>query len=111
LIHTTAQQQKSAAKRESAIKREAPVDTKIKDNGRKWLWGFLAVLVMSQFYVAWELLAAFTLFALVFATIAFAIASLFTLQYCWKLAIARFADIRQPVTTMPSVSRENREAA
>ena len=87
------------------------MDAKGKDNGRKWLWSFLAVLVMSQFYIAWELLAAFTLFALVFATIAFVIVGLFMLQYCWKLAVARFADVRQPVIAMPSVRPENREAA
>ena len=46
------------------------MQTKLKDNGRMWLWGFLAVIVMSQLYVVREVLAAFALFALGFATIA-----------------------------------------
>jgi len=37
------------------------VQTKLKDNGRMWLWGFLTVIVMSQLYVVQELLAAFAL--------------------------------------------------
>jgi hypothetical protein len=87
------------------------VQTRIKDNGRKWLWGFLAALVMSQLYVVWELLAVFALFAVSFAAIAFVVASLYMLQNCWKLAVARLVDIRQPVMNMASVNRENQEAA
>ena len=68
--------------------------TKLKDSGRIWLWGFLAVIVMSQLYIVQELLAAFALFALGFATIAFVVASLYMLQHCWELAGVRFADIR-----------------
>jgi len=70
------------------------VHTKLKDNGRIWLWGFLAVIVMSQLYIVQELLAAFALFALSFATIAFVVASLYMLQHCWELAVVRLADIR-----------------
>jgi hypothetical protein len=87
------------------------VQTKFKDNGRKWLWSFLAVLVMSQLYFVRELVAAFALFAVGFAMIALVVASLYTLQNCWKLAVARLADIRQPVMNMASVSRENHKAA
>src|SRR6266850_6942661 len=61
---------------------EAAVQTKLKDNGRIWLWGFLGVIVMSQLYVVQELLAAFALFALGFAAIAFVVASLYMLQHC-----------------------------
>ena len=70
------------------------MQTKLKDNGSMWLWGFLAVIVMSQLYVVRELLAAFALFTLGFATIAFVVASLSVLQHCWELAAARLADIR-----------------
>ena len=83
------------------------MQTKLKDNGRMWVWGLLAVIVMSQLYVVQELLAAFVLFALGFAAIAFVFASLYMLQQCLELAVARLADIRQPVMNVTSVSREN----
>ena len=87
------------------------MQTKLKDNGRIWLWGFLAVVVMSQLYVFEELLAVFALFALGFATIAILVASLYMLQHCWELAVVRLADIRRPVTNVASVSSENQKAA
>ena len=87
------------------------MQTKLKDNKRIWLWGFLAVVVMSQLYVVQELLAVFALFALGFATIAFAVACLYMLQHCWELVVARLADIRRPVMNMAPVSRENQKAA
>ena len=87
------------------------MQTKLKDNGRIWLWGVLAVVVMSQLYVVQELLAVFALFALGFATIAFVVASLYVLQHCWELAVERFADIRRPVMNMAPVSRENQKPA
>ena len=83
------------------------MQTKLKDNDRKWLWGFLVVIGMSQLYVVQELLVAFALFALGFAVIAFVVASLFMLQHCWELAVVRLADIRRPVVNVASVSREN----
>ena len=87
------------------------MQTKLKDNRRVWLWGFLAGIAMSQLYVVQELLAAFALFALGFATIAFVVASLYMLRQCWELAVARLADIREPVMNVASVSRENQKAA
>jgi len=87
------------------------VQTKLKDNGRMWLWGFLAVIVMSQLYFVWELLAAFALFTLGFATIAFVVASLYMLQHCWELAVARLADTRRPIMNVGLVSRENQKVA
>ena len=87
------------------------MQTKLKDYGRIWLWGFLAVIVISQLYVAQELLAAFALFALGFAAIAFVVANLYMLQYCRDLAVVRLADIRQPVMNVASVSRGNQKAA
>ena len=85
--------------------------TKLKDKGRIWLWGLLAVIVMSQLYLVRELLAVFALFALGFATIAFVVASLYMLQHCWEMAVMRLADIRRPVMNAASVSRENQKAA
>ena len=87
------------------------MQAKLKDSGRTWMWGFLAVIVMSQLYVVRELLAAFALFALGFAAIAFAVASLYMLQNCWELAVARLAGMRQSVVNMASISRENQKAA
>jgi hypothetical protein len=87
------------------------MQTKLKDNDRKWLWGFLAVIVMSQLYFVQELLAVFALFALGFAAIAVVFASLCTLQHCWELAAVRLADFRRPVMNVAAVSRENQKAA
>ena len=87
------------------------MQTKPKDNDRKWLWGFLAVIVMSQLYFIQELLAVFTLFALGFVAIASVVAGLCMLQHCWELALVRLADIRRPVMNVAPVSRENQKAA
>jgi len=99
------------------------VQTKRKDNGRVWLWGFLAVIALAQLYVVRELLAALALFALGFAALAFVVASLYMLQKSWELAVARLAALRQPVIgianvagmasagNLANVSRENQKAA
>ena len=93
------------------MNQEAAVQIKLKDNGRIWLWGFLAVIVMSQVYFVQELLAVFALFSLGFAAIALVVASLYTLQHCWELAVVRLADFRRPVMNVAPVSRENQKAA
>jgi hypothetical protein len=90
---------------------EAAVQIERKDNGRMGLWGFLAVIMISQLYVVRELLAAFALFALAFATIAFVVAGLYMLPHCWELAAVRLADFRRPVMNVASVTRENQKAA
>jgi len=87
------------------------VQTKLRDNGRMGLWGFLAVLGMSQLYVVRELLAAFALFALGFATIAVVIAGLYMLRHGLQLAVVRLTDFRQPVMNVATVNRENQKAA
>jgi hypothetical protein len=93
------------------------VQTKGKDNGRMWLWGFLAVIALSQLYVVRELLVAFALFALGFLAIALVVTSLFMLQKSWELAVARLAVLRHPViniarvSNLGSVSREDQRAA
>ena len=86
------------------------MQTNVKDNDRKWLWGFLAVIVMSQLYFVQELLAVFALFALGFAVIALVAASLYVLQHCWELAVVRLAGIRRPVMNVAPVSRDQKAA-
>ena len=99
------------------------MQSKLKDNGRIWLWGFLAVMALAQLYVVRELLAAFALFALGFAALAFVVASLYMLQKSWELAVARLAALRHPVISiarvanlasagnLANISRENQKAA
>src|SRR5260370_8446075 len=65
---------------------------KTKDSGRKWMWWFLGVLAALQLYFVRELLAAFALFALAFAAIAFVIVSLYMLQQGWEVAVGRAAE-------------------
>jgi len=99
------------------------VQSKLKDRGRIWLWGFLAVIALAQLYVVRELLAAFALFALGFAALAFVAASLYMLQKSWELGVARLSALRQPainlatvanmasVSNVANVSRESQKAA
>jgi uncharacterized membrane protein YhaH (DUF805 family) len=70
---------------------------KTRDKSRKWMWWFLGVIVALQLYFVRELLAAFVLFAVAFAAIAFVIASLYTLQQGWAIAVARVAESKRPV--------------
>src|SRR5260370_34683148 len=70
---------------------------KTKDSGRKWMWWFLGVLAALQLYLVRELLAAFALFALAFAAIAFVIVSLYMLQKGWEVAVGRVADCNHRV--------------
>ena len=78
-----------------------------KDSRRKWMWGLLALILISQFYVIQEMLAVFVLFTLCFVMLALVVMSLYMFQNCWELVVARLTDIRQPVMNMVSVSREN----
>lgn len=73
---------------------------KTQDKSRKWMWWLLAVVVALQLYFVWELLAAFALFAIGFAAIAFLIFSLYVLQKGWEVAVARAADSGHPVVDM-----------
>jgi uncharacterized membrane protein YhaH (DUF805 family) len=70
---------------------------KTKDTRRKWMWMFLATVVLLQVYFVQELLAAFALFALGFAAIGAVFASLYMLQKGWAVAVERIADSRHPV--------------
>ena len=82
-----------------------------KDNGRMWLWGFLAVIALSQLYVVRELFVAFALFAMGFVALALVVASLYMLHKSWELAVARLAVLRHPVINIASVSNLARSAA
>jgi hypothetical protein len=68
-----------------------------KDKSRKWMWWFLGIVVAFQLYFVRELLAAFALFAVVFAAIAFLIASLYMLQKTWEVGVARLAASAHPI--------------
>ena len=74
-------------------------------------------MVLAQFYVVRELLAAFAIFALGFAALLAVIAGLYMLQKTLELAVGRLAALRQPVinmakvTNMASISTDNRKAA
>jgi hypothetical protein len=72
-------------------------EMKTKDNGRKWMWWFLGVLAALQLYFVRELLAAFVLFAMGFAAIAFVVVSLYMLQKGWEVAVGRVADSNHPL--------------
>src|SRR5258708_12122829 len=67
------------------------------NKSKKWMWWFLGTVAALQFYFVRELLAAFALFAVAFAVIAFLGASLYMLQSGWAVAVQRLAESRQPV--------------
>lgn len=70
---------------------------KTKDSNRKWMWWFLGVVLALQLYFVRELVAAFALFALGFAAVAFVIMSLYMLQKVWETGVQRIADSQNPV--------------
>ena len=73
---------------------------KTKDSNRKWMWWFLGVVIALQLYFVRELVAAFALFALGFAAIAFVVMSLYMLQKAWEAGVQRVADSQNPVVNM-----------
>jgi len=73
---------------------------KTKDNGRKWMWRFLGVAGAFQLYFVRELVAAFALFAAVFAVFGVVIASLYILQKSWAVAVEHVAESSHPVVAM-----------
>jgi hypothetical protein len=70
------------------------------DKGRKWMWWFLGALAAFQIYFVRELLAAFALFALGFAAIAFVVVSLYMAQKTWEVAVERIAASNNPVLNL-----------
>lgn len=87
------------------------MQSKLKDNGRMWLWGFLAVLGLSQLYVVRELLVAFAFFALTFAAMASIVASIYLLHHGWEMAASLLTNVRRPLMQLPAVSREQQKVA
>src|ERR1700686_5876486 len=73
---------------------------KNKDSKRKWMWWFLGVVLGLQLYFVREVLAAFALFGLGFAAIAFVVMSLYMLQKVWEVGVQRVADSQHPVVDM-----------
>ena len=71
-----------------------------KDNGRRWMWRFLGVLVAAQLYFVRELLAAFALFAAAFAALAVVVIGLYMLQKTWEVAVGRVAASQHPVVNL-----------
>ena len=70
------------------------------DKGRKWMWWFLGVLGALQLYFVRELLAAFALFALVFAAIASLVVGIYMAQKTWEAGVARLAESSHPVVNL-----------
>lgn len=73
---------------------------KTKDQGRKWMWGLLAVIVLLQTYFVKELLAAFALFAVVFAVIATVTVGIYVAQKGWEFAVTRVVASGHPAVTL-----------
>ena len=70
---------------------------KKQDKSRKWMWMFLAAVVLLQAYFVWELLAVFALFAVGFAAMATVAGTLYMLHRSWAVAVERVADSKHPV--------------
>jgi hypothetical protein len=73
---------------------------KTTDRGRKWMWGFLGIVAMTQLYFVRELLAAFALFAVLFAVIATVTVGIYVAQKGWELAVARVAESNHPAVNL-----------
>jgi predicted membrane protein len=76
------------------------MEMKSKDRGRKWMWWFLGILAALQLYFVRELLAAFALFALVFAVIAFFVGGLYMAQKTWEAGVAKLAESNHPAVNL-----------
>jgi hypothetical protein len=70
------------------------------DKSRKWMWWFLAIVGATQLYFVQELLAAFALFAAVFAVIGAMVAGGYLLHKGWAVAIERMAESSHPLVSM-----------
>jgi hypothetical protein len=70
------------------------------DKSRKWMWWFLAIVGATQLYFVQELLAAFALFAAVFAVIGAVVAGGYLLHQGWAVAVERVAESSHPLVAM-----------
>jgi len=73
---------------------------KTQDQGRKWMWGLWGAIVLFQTYFVRELLAAFALFAVVFAVIATFAVGIYVAQKGWELAVGRVAESNHPAVDL-----------
>lgn len=80
------------------------------DRRRSWLWGFLAVVALSQLYFVRELLAAFALFAIAFVAVAAVAVALYMLHKIAQLAAARLAALRAPALEVSPIPHEHKPA-
>jgi apolipoprotein N-acyltransferase len=79
------------------------------DKSRKWMWWFLAIVGAMQLYFVRELLAAFALFAAVFAVIAAVVAGGYLLHKGFAFAIERVAASSNPLVSMVKGSADSVE--
>jgi hypothetical protein len=70
------------------------------DKTRKWMWWFLAVVGATQLYFVQELLAAFALFAALFAVIGGVVAGGYLLHRGSAAVIERVAEGSHPLVAM-----------
>jgi hypothetical protein len=70
------------------------------DKSRKWMWWSLAIVGAMQLYFVQELLAAFALFAAVFAVIGALVAGGYMLHKGWAVAVERVAESSHPLVAM-----------
>src|SRR5258707_999230 len=80
---------------------------KTKDKSRKWMWGFLGMVLAMQMYFVRELLAAFALFALGFAAVASVVAALYMLHHGWAVAVERGGASQHPAGTYTQPAGES----
>ena len=70
------------------------------------MWWFLAIVGAMQLYFVQELLAAFALFAAVFAIIAGVVAGGYLLHKGWAVAVERVAESSHPIVAMAKRSAD-----
>jgi hypothetical protein len=76
------------------------------DKSRKWMWWFLAIVGAAQLYFVQELLAAFALFAVVFAVIAAFVAGGYMLHKGWAVTVERVSESSHPIVAMAKRSAD-----
>jgi len=74
------------------------------------MWGFLGIVAMTQIYFVRELLAAFALFAVLFAVIATGAVGIYVAQKGWEFAVSRVAASNNPAVRLARRSVNSVEA-
>jgi len=64
------------------------------------MWGFLGIVALTQVYFVRELLAAFALFAVLFAVIATGAVGIYIAQKGWEFAVGRVAASNNPAVRL-----------